>query len=310
MATTGYRAGLEGGDTNISFEAESVWADQPSDTSGTYTTVRAQSWSDGRERGEVEVQELRNDGVTGEVVTVSKNTQPNLVCPFVPVTTSPLIASAVNGEFSLGTLVNGIIFNSFKFLRQVAANQTRVFAGTVPSGFTISLQLGQPATITFPMIARDRVLVATAPTGTVLPPDTQNVFSPINSLSGFLFDGNQIGDAQVGLELTVTKAGQEAIPDFTSPAAQGMTRGSINVTGTVTAYLNDATLLEQSEAETKGPMVFSLTNGSVGYNFTLPVVKLGEISDDVADSGPIEATIPFSCEADGSGIKIQIDEVS
>ncbi len=309
MATAGYKAAYEGADTNVSFQSEATWDQNPDGSAGTFTTVRLTNWSDGYQRDETRPAEIRRDGVVPEAITTRIAVTPSMTCPFVPATLSPLIAAGINGEFSLGTVTNDIIFNSFTLLRQMAANEMRVFTGCTPNGFSVSISQGQTGQITFPFLG-SQLALGTTPTDTVTAPDTETVFSPITGVSNLQWNGADIGTSVMSLDLTVTKEGAEATYGLGSAAAGGMSRGAISVSASIVAYLNDPTLFNAMVAETKGALTFSLRSGTAGYDFLLPVTKIGSIDDPLNGAGPIQATIPLTASPDASGVAIQIDEVS
>lgn len=85
--------------------------------------------------------------------------------------------------------------------------------------------------------------------------------------------------------------------------------GRSNVTGQVTAYFENSTLLEKFINETESSIVFELPDAAGNkYTFTLPRIKYTGGQPDVDGEGPITLAMPFQALLDPTtGTNLMID---
>lgn len=85
--------------------------------------------------------------------------------------------------------------------------------------------------------------------------------------------------------------------------------GRSNVTGQVTAYFENSTLLDKFINETESSIVFELPDGAGNkYTFTLPRIKYTGGQPDVDGEGPITLAMPFQALLDPTtGTNLMID---
>jgi hypothetical protein len=83
--------------------------------------------------------------------------------------------------------------------------------------------------------------------------------------------------------------------------------GKSMVSGTVTAYFQDTSLLNKFVNETESSIEFTLTDGTHSYDFLLPRVKYTGAPPNVSSDKPITLAMPFTALLDSvTGTNFQI----
>ena len=186
-------------------------------------------------------------------------------------------------------------------------DQSRVFTGMSVSTMGISLAPNQMVTTTFGMVGKDMTISATE--------KTQNAASgaaPFDAYSGDISIGNVGGASPVAivtaLDFTLNNsyAPTFVIGDDSAPSLE---YGRAEVEGTLTAYFEDAALIDRflNETETEIEVSVDDPTGGNSYTFSFPRVKIN--SADVGVDGPTSRMISMSFVAlydttEGTNLKI------
>ena len=186
-------------------------------------------------------------------------------------------------------------------------DQSRVFTGMSVSTMGISLAPNQMVTTTFGMVGKDMTISATE--------KTQNAASgaqPFDAYSGDISIGNVGGASAVAivtaLDFTLNNsyAPTFVIGDDSAPSLE---YGRAEVEGTLTAYFEDAALINRflNETETEIEVSVDDPTGANSYTFQFPRVKIN--SADVGVDGPTSRMISMSFVAlydatEGTNLKI------
>jgi hypothetical protein len=186
-------------------------------------------------------------------------------------------------------------------------DQARLFTGMSVSTMAISLAPNQMVTTTFGMVGKDMTMSATE--------KTQNAASgaaPFDAYSGDISIGNVGGAAAVAivtaLDFTLNNsyAPTFVIGDDSAPSLE---YGRAEVEGTLTAYFEDASLINRflNETETEIEVSVDDPTGANTYTFQFPRVKIN--SADVGVDGPTSRMITMSFVAlydttEGTNLKI------
>ncbi|MDB4215789.1 phage tail tube protein [bacterium] len=186
-------------------------------------------------------------------------------------------------------------------------DQARVFTGLSVSTMGISLAPNQMVTTTFGMVGKDMTISGTEKTQVAA-----SGAAPFDAYSGDIAIGNVGGAASVaivtGLDFTLTNsfAPTFVIGDDSAPSLE---YGRAEVEGTLTAYFEDATLINRflNETETEIEVSVDDPTGANAYTFTFPRVKIN--SADVGVDGPTSRMISMSFVAlydatEGTNLKI------
>ncbi|MDB4296094.1 phage tail tube protein [bacterium] len=186
-------------------------------------------------------------------------------------------------------------------------DQARVFTGLSVSTMGISLAPNQMVTTTFGMVGKDMTISGTEKTQVAA-----SGAAPFDAYSGDIAIGNVGGAASVaivtGLDFTLTNsfAPTFVIGDASAPSLE---YGRAEVEGTLTAYFEDASLINRflNETETEIEVSVDDPTGANSYTFTFPRVKIN--SADVGVDGPTSRMISMSFVAlydatEGTNLKI------
>ena len=186
-------------------------------------------------------------------------------------------------------------------------DQSRVFTGMSVSTMGISLAPNQMVTTTFGMVGKDMTISATEKTQ-----DAASGAAPFDAYSGDISIGNVGGAAPVAivtaLDFTLNNsyAPTFVIGDDSAPSLE---YGRAEVEGTMTAYFEDASLIDRfiNETETEIEVSVNDPTGANAYTFTFPRVKIN--SADVGVDGPTSRMVSMSFVAlydttEGTNLKI------
>jgi len=171
-------------------------------------------------------------------------------------------------------------------------DQSRVFTGMSVSTMGISLAPNQMVTTTFGMVGKDMTMSATEKTQ-----DAASGAAPFDAYSGDISIGNVGGAAPVAivtaLDFTLNNsyAPTFVIGDDSAPSLE---YGRAEVEGTMTAYFEDAALIDRflNETETEIEVSVDDPTGANSYTFSFPRVKIN--SADVGVDGPTSRMISMS----------------
>ena len=171
-------------------------------------------------------------------------------------------------------------------------DQARLFTGMTVSTMGISLAPNQMVTTTFGMVGKDMTIGATQKTQTA----AANT-APFDAYSGDIAIGNVGSSSAVaivtGLDFTLNNS---FAPTFVigDSAAPSLEYGRAEIEGTITAYFEDAALINRFLNETETELEVSVNDptGTNAYSFLFPRIKIN--SADVPVDGPTSRIINMS----------------
>ena len=232
-------------------------------------------------------------------------------------------AGLVDGEVSTGTEVNiqgsnlrnGTSFRSFFFEKQLAAALFLVYSGSYISDGNLTAQVGGFLEGTFNFLcASEASGTSTAGTGGPTAAPSGRVIDTVAGFSQLEQNDTAIAAVVQGISWTVTKNNARAQYGLGQAAAQGMARGTIDVSGTMSVYFTDFTLYDLYKAETDQLISFAaLDDQGQGYIFTLPGATL--MNPTIVAGGPdTDIVSEFELEGnegtgDFAGVIMQIDKI-
>ena len=219
-----------------------------------------------------------------------------------------LLESAMLNTFATNVLKVGVSPKFFSIEDYAAdIDQARLFTGMSVSTMGISLAPNQMVTTTFGMVGKDMTISGTEKTQTAA-----SGAAPFDAYSGDISIGNVGGASAVaivtGLDFTLNNsyAPTFVIGDDSAPSLE---YGRAEVEGTLTAYFEDAALINRflNETETEIEVSVDDPTGGNAYTFLFPKVKIN--SADVGVDGPTSRMISMSFVAlydatEGTNLKI------
>ena len=207
-----------------------------------------------------------------------------------------LIESAMLSTFSTGVIKVGTT-PKFLTLEDYAGDidQARLFTGCAASTMNVSMAPNQMVSATFGMVGKDMTISATEKTVAAA-----GVGEPFDAYSGSLLvaDVDGIGGASAlsivtSVDFTVTNS---FAPTFVvgNDSAPQLEFGRAEVEGTITAYFEDAALVNRFLNETESAIEVSVADPSANtMTFLFPRVKFN--AADIPVDGPTSrvVTLPF-----------------
>jgi hypothetical protein len=186
-------------------------------------------------------------------------------------------------------------------------DQARLFTGCTVSTMAISIAPNQMVTTTFGIVGKDMTIGQTEKTQ-----DAASGNAPFDAYSGDLAIGN-VGASSVvtivtGIDFTLNNsyAPTFVVGDDSAPCLE---YGRAEIEGTVTAYFEDAALVNRflNETETEISVSVDDPTGGNSYTFLFPRVKIN--SADVGVDGPNSRIVNMSFVAlyddtEGTNLKI------
>lgn len=219
-------------------------------------------------------------------------------------TTSVSFLSAATGAQTVaGTIINralkvGSTPRSFSIEDEAAdIAQYRLFTGITVDAAAISIKPNEMVTATFSMVGKDMTISGTSLDPTKTPTSANQ---PFDSYSGALSVGNAGGVMTTlavitGIDFSISNS---VTPTFVvgSASTPQLEFGMATVEGTITAYFEDANLINRfiNETQTAFQVTVNDPTGASNYTFHFPRVKIN--GADVPLDGPTGSrivTLPF-----------------
>jgi hypothetical protein len=174
--------------------------------------------------------------------------------------------------------------------------QFRLFTGMAVSSLAVSIRPNQMVTATMSMVGKDMTIANTSVDATKTAAANN---APFDAYSGVLEIGNAGGSLSsvatiTGIDFTLNNS---LAPTFVvgSSSTPQLEYGMASIEGTITAYFEDATLVNRFLNETETALEVSVDDptGSSDYTFLFPRIKIN--GADVPVDGPTSRiiTLPF-----------------
>ena len=170
-------------------------------------------------------------------------------------------------------------------------DQARLFTGMTVNSLAVSLAPNQMVTGTFGLVGKDMTIGATEKTQ-----DAASGAAPFDAYSGDLKiadTGSSLAASAIvtGLDFTLTNS---FAPTFVigDDAAPSLEVGRAEVEGTLTAYFEDAALINRFLNETETALEVSVGDGTNDMTFLFPRIKVN--SADVGVDGPTSRIVNIS----------------
>lgn len=209
----------------------------------------------------------------------------------------PLFESAFFNTFSTNVLKVGTTPKYFS-IEEAATDiaQFRLFTGMAVSSLAVSIRPNQMVTGTFSMVGKDMTIAGTS-VDAVKTASTGN--APFDAYSGALSIGNAgsaLSSAAIvtGIDFTINNA---LAPTFVvgSSSTPQLEYGMATVEGTITAYFEDAALINRFINETESALQVSVDDptGASDYTWLFPRVKINGADVPVDNPTSRIITLPF-----------------
>lgn len=281
----------QGSRTGLSYVVESSFGVTPSSPSMTSLPYNSHSLNLSKQR--VQGNEIQTDRMPRVDRHGNRQVGGDIVVDLRPGDFDDLIESAFFSTFDSSGVIT--IGTSQQFLTiEDSANditQYRQFVGCGVSTMSVSIAPNQMVTTTFSIVGKDLTQTATPLDAT---PSASSGNQPFDSYSGSISDGGSSLAIVTAIDFSISNS---LAPTFVvgSASTPQLEFGRAVVEGTVSAYYEDATLINKFLNETTSNIevvVDDPTSGS-SYTFLIPEVKYNGADVPVANPQSRIITLPF-----------------
>jgi hypothetical protein len=213
-----------------------------------------------------------------------------------------LIESAMFNEWETDdTIVIGQTMKSFTLQKAFTdINQWHAFSGCVVNSWNLSVQPNAIITGTFNVIGETMETSGSA--SFLSTPSDKATNSPFDSFSGYLKEGGSTIAIITGIDFSLDN-GITPLQVVGLNKAAGLVDGRATITGTVTAFFANSTLINKFINETESSMEFQLSDAALTPNtltFSFPRIKYSGGDLTVNGEGPITMSMPFTALIDNA----------
>jgi hypothetical protein len=209
----------------------------------------------------------------------------------------PFLESAFRSTFATNVLKIGTTPKSFS-IEDAATDitQFRLFTGMSVSSLAVSIRPNQMVTGTFSMVGKNMTISSTSVDAVKTASSTNQPFDAYSGTLRVADAGGSLASLAVvtGFDFSINNA---LAPTFVvgSSTTPELEVGMATVEGTITAYFEDATLINRFLNETQTALEVSVDDptGSSDYTFLFPRVKINGAAVPVDNPTSRIITLPF-----------------
>jgi hypothetical protein len=297
----------DGSRHRIAYIAEGTYGTTP--TTPAFTTLRNTGVSVGLQKDIIQPNELRADRQIADYRHGVKQVGGNVDIELSYGTFDVMLEALLGGTWTANVLKAGTTRRSFtleRYFADLAAGDAyHRFTGCEANTLSLAINANAMVTGSIGFIGRGLTMANTTIAGATYP--AASTTSPMDSFSGSISEGGSA--IAVVTELSI-ELDNGLDPRFVvgSDITERPSIGRSNVTGTLTAFFENTTLLAKFVNETESSL--SVTVADVAgneYIILLPRIKYNGGQPDVASEGPITLAMPFQALLDStSSTQIQI----
>ncbi|QEQ95119.1 tail subunit [Vibrio phage vB_VpS_BA3] len=187
-------------------------------------------------------------------------------------------------------------FTMMRHFADIADKPYFLFKGVEINSMNISFSANAMVTGTFSVLGKSQLLGATAPTGATYPAVTTS--RAMDAFTGAIQEGGENIAVVTEASLTIENG---LNPRFVVGSKDGIypENGRSNVTGSITAYFENAALVEKFINETPSSLMLEAADTAGNkYQFLMPRIVYTGGQPDVAGEGSIVLTMPFQAILD------------
>lgn len=219
-----------------------------------------------------------------------------------------LIAAALSGAWDKDKLVAGVTVPYFSFERHFAdIGQYELFNGCAVNKMSLDLKTNAMVTGSFDIVGKSATFGTTSAAVTNVASKTN---APLDCFSGSVKEGGAPIAVITGVSLAVNNSISPALV-IGSKSAASLVPGRLDITGTVSAFFENMTLLNKFKDEIVSTLEITLGAGGPGsYIIKLPKIKYSGGSNQVDGEGQITLNMPFQALLDPTtGTNIHVTRV-
>ena len=288
----------------MAYVVESVFGTTP--TTPTFTPIRHTGTTIGLSKDAIESEELRQDRQIANYRHGNKSVAGDVNIELSYGTFDDLLEATLAGTWATNVLIAGTTRRSYTVERH-HTDIGKYLRSTGCSFNALSLSVAPNSMVTgsFSVIGKAFSVASTAISGSTYSAETTT--APFDSFTGSITEGGSSIAVVTSIDLSIDN-GMEALYVVGSDETLLPSIGKSTVTGSITAYFEDATLIDKFIAETASSLSFVLTDqAGNSYTVDLPNIKYNSGNPEVGGPGAITVTLDFVALYDSStGSQIEI----
>jgi hypothetical protein len=289
---------------DMAYVVESVFGTTP--TTPTFTPIRHTGTTIGLSKDAIESEELRQDRQIANYRHGNKSVAGDVNIELSYGTFDDLLEATLAGTWATNVLIAGTTRRSYTVERH-HTDIGKYLRSTGCSFNALSLSVAPNSMVTgsFSVIGKAFSVASTAISGSTYSAETTT--APFDSFTGSITEGGSSIAVVTSIDLSIDN-GMEALYVVGSDETLLPSIGKSTVTGSITAYFEDSTLIDKFIAETASSLSFVLTDlAGNSYTVDLPNIKYNSGNPEVAGPGAITVSLDFVALYDAStGSQIEI----
>lgn len=292
-----------GSRVGLTYGMETTWGEL--DTAATVYELRTTGTTVSLSKDSFQSNELRSDRQIADLRHGMFNVSGDINVELSHTSFDDIIESAMFEEWtSSDTITTGTTMKSFTLQKEFSdISEYHVFPGCVVNTWSLNVTPSGIITSTFNVIGETMETSQASWAGSA---SAKSANSPFDSFTGTLSEGGGVNALVTGIDMTISNniAPLQVIGNRYNV---GLVDGRANITGTMTAYFANSTLLDKFINETESSLSFVLGDGTNTMTFSMPRIKYSGGDVPVNDEGPIILNMPFQALYDsGDGHSLQI----
>ena len=289
---------------DMAYVAESTFGTTP--TTPVFTPIRHNGTTLGLSKDAIESEELREDRQVAHYRHGNKSVSGDINFEMSYGSHDDLMEAVLAGSWTTDILKAGTARRSFTVERH-HEDIGKYLRSTGCSFNTMSLSVAPNSMVTgsFGIIGKGFAVASSAIAGSTYGSETTT--APFDSFTGSITEGGSGIAVVTALELNIDN-GMEALYVVGSSETLEPSIGKSMVTGSITAYFEDSSLIDKFIAETESSIQFVLTDlAGNSYTVDLPKVKYNSGNPEVGGPGSVTVSLDFVALYDSSeGTQIKI----
>ncbi|MDF2367496.1 phage tail tube protein, partial [Sneathiella sp.] len=208
-----------------------------------------------------------------------------------------MLAALMQSSWSSNVLKAGASQPSFTFERAFSdISQYQLLTGCVLDRLRLSVRPDRLITGTFGVIGKSSAMNSSPLDAS---PTAAAANDPMDSFSGSLDEGGSSIGIVVGLELNIDNNLEQAFV-IGADEASSLLAGQSRITGEITTYFEDASLLNKFAARTESSLTLTCSGAGGSLEFELPRIVYTGAENPALGAGPITLSLPFTALYDES----------
>ena len=298
-----------GGATSVRYIPEVTFGTTPTVTSANIFELRNKGCTLGVSKDSVTSNELRGDRMISDLRHGNIKVGGNLPIEFSFKEYDAFLEAALFGSWNTNVLKANKVIKSFtmeRFFSDLSTPYYAQFTGVMVDGLSLDVKPNDMVTGQFTLVG---VTGAMSPTSllTTGSPTASQTFSPYDSFTGTIKEGGSTISIVTSLTLDIKN---NITPAYVigQKTAGALPAGRSKITGSLTCFFNNVTMLNKFLNETESSLEFTLGDGAdESYTFLVPRIKYSSGQPDVNGEGQIELTMAFEALYDSvTGTNLRI----